>query len=107
VGAIASGDASTNDLIDFLDEVEPWNKQHVSLYVGEDSIRQPWRRRERVGKALASVSKEGLLDRRARLILPYPLELSSVSYSIDGRLEIVAIEGRQTTTSLTVPTRRV
>src|SRR5205085_1974546 len=51
---LLAGTITTVNLVDFLDEVEPWSKQHVFLYNGGDGLVQGWRDtgalRERLGR---------------------------------------------------------
>jgi hypothetical protein len=91
---LLDGTFSINDLIDFLDEVEPWGRQHVLLLDAEASAANGWRQEASIRRRLAEAGVEGLLGRRRRQRLPEALSLSSIV--IDGDVvEIVAVERRE------------
>jgi hypothetical protein len=60
---LLDGTFSINDLIDYLDEVEPWGRQHVILLDAERSASTGWRRIDGIRKRLAEAGVEQLLDR--------------------------------------------
>lgn len=49
---LADGTITIIDLVDFLDEVEPWSKQHVYLYDGGDGLVEGWRDNDALGARL-------------------------------------------------------
>src|SRR4051794_14766542 len=67
---LAEGRFTVVDLVDFLDEVEPWGKQHVFLYDGGDGLVGDWQDAEAIRRRLAEVGLERLLDERTPLALP-------------------------------------
>jgi hypothetical protein len=91
--ALLSDAVSLNTLIDFLDRVEPWGRQHVILFEAEASASNGWRREDAIRRRLAEAGVEGLLDRGGRQRLPETLTLSSIA--LDGdTIEFVAVERR-------------
>jgi len=91
--ALTSGAVSIDELIDYLDRVEPWGRQHVIVLEADPSLADGWRRQDGVRRRLASAGLDALLDRRRRQRLPEELALSSIVIN-DGSIEIVAIERR-------------
>jgi hypothetical protein len=91
--ALTSHAISLNVLIDYLDQVEPWGRQHVIMLEAEASAANGWRREDGIRRRLADAGVEGLLDRRKRQRLPESLTLSSISTSGDT-IVIVAVERR-------------
>jgi hypothetical protein len=80
-------------LIDYLDLVEPWGRQHVLLLEAGPSLGQGWRRPDGVRRRIAEAEMEPLLDMRRRQRLPTRLALSSIDF--DGEsLTVTAVERR-------------
>lgn len=75
---LASGKFRVIDIVDFLDEVEPWSKQHVVLYNGADGLTQGWDNDSALRARLAEADVAELLDERLPLVLPEELTLSSI-----------------------------
>ncbi len=88
------GTFSVNDLVDYLDEVEPWGRQHVILLDAEQSASAGLRRSDGIRRRAHDAGLEHLLDRRRRQVLPSELALSAIR--ADGEvIEIVAVERRE------------
>lgn len=80
-------------LIDYLDLVEPWGRQHVIMLEAEQSVGQGWRRADGVRRRVSDADMAELLDGRRRRRLPERLALSSIDF--DGEsLAITAVERR-------------
>lgn len=91
--ALNEGHVTHEQVVDFLDAVAPWGKQHVFLYTGPRSGLQSWKdpdlllqhlKRHRVGK---------YFNARLPLILPERLTLSSITHS-NQILRITAVQKR-------------
>lgn len=91
--ALASQAVSLNTLIDYLDRVEPWGRQHVILLEAETSAANGWRREDGIRRRLAEAGVEGLLARRRRQRLPETLALSSIDVT-GNMVTITAVERR-------------
>jgi hypothetical protein len=91
---LLDGTFSINDLVDYLDEVEPWGRQHVILLEAEGAASSGWRRTDGIRRRLREAGVEHLLDRRRRQRLPETLSLSAINLR-DDTLEIVAVERRE------------
>jgi hypothetical protein len=86
---------TTVDLVDFLDEVEPWAKQHVFLYQGGDGLVAGWRDAEALQARLAEANVAQLLNARIVLALPEELTLSSITVESERFVTISAVERRE------------
>jgi hypothetical protein len=90
--ALNSGSLQYAAIVDFLDEVTPWGKQHVFLFRGPTSSIATWKDsvwisdRLREGKALK------YLNARLPLVLPPSLNLSAIEHSVT-RLRVTAVQG--------------
>jgi hypothetical protein len=93
-GAVAEGEISTEDIVSYLDEVEPWGKQHVFLYSVPQEINQAWMEPAAIRNLLAAAGVADLLDESVSLALPEEMTLSSVRLA-DEAIEIVAVEQRE------------
>ena len=91
---LRSQSISLDSLIDYLDRVEPWGRQHVLLCEAEESAANGWRRPDGIRRRLAAAGIEDLLDQRRRQRLPETLTLSAITAG-DGAVEIVAVERRE------------
>src|SRR6266508_6460423 len=67
---LASGTITIVDLVDFLDEVEPWSKQHVYLYNGGDGLVADWQDGNALRGRLRAANLAEVLDARLPLVLP-------------------------------------
>lgn len=94
--ALDQGDLTYEQLVDFLDSVAPWGKQHVLLYTGPRGDLRSWREPRRVSERLKEHRLGKLLNARIPLILPDKLTLSSITHA-DGVLRITAIQKREYT----------
>ena len=94
--ALDGGDLTYERLVDFLDFVAPWGKQHVFLYHGPRSDQQAWKDPDHVQRLLKQHRLGMLFNARLPLGLPAKLTLSSVTH-MDGKLRVTAVEKREYT----------
>ena len=92
--AIDEGDLAYEQLVDFLDSVAPWGKQHVLLYHGPQHDIQVWNDPDHVHGLLKRHRTGKLFNASLPLILADRLTLSSVTHA-DGRLRITAVQKRE------------
>jgi hypothetical protein len=83
-------------LVDFLDSVAPWGKQHVFLYTGPRGDMKAWKEPHHVLGLLKQHRLGKIFNARLPLILPDRLTLSSVAHS-ENRLRINAVQKREYT----------
>ncbi len=95
-GALDEGHITYGQVVNFLDSVAPWGKQHVFLYRGPQSDVQSWKDPKHVRQTLKSHRLGRFFNARLPLILPDRLTLSSITHS-DGRLRVTAIQKRDYT----------
>jgi hypothetical protein len=76
---LADGMITIDDIVDFLDEVEPWAKQHVFLYTGGDGLVGDWEDIERLRTRLREAGYGDLLDARLPVVLPEEATLSAIT----------------------------
>ena len=81
------------DLIELLDSVSPWGKQHVILYYGPTSDISNWRNINWVTSHLTKHNMGKYLNTRLPLILPEKLTLSSIEHT-DSSLHVLAVMRR-------------
>lgn len=86
---LANGTFTVTDIVDFLDEVEPWSKQHVFFYDGADGLTAGWKDPDALRKRLEQADAADVLDERLPLVLPEDLTLSSIRVE-DGRFVTIA-----------------
>jgi hypothetical protein len=80
-------------LVEFLDEVCPWGKQHVVLYEGPRNPILDWRNPEWLVAHLKKCQIDTCLNATLPLVLPEEMQVSSIVY--DGRrLRVTAIKRR-------------
>lgn len=92
--AVKKGRLKYERLVEFLDVVAPWGKQHVFLYKGPRGDLQTWKDADHVLGLLKQHRLGKLFNAQLPLILPDKLSLSSVRHST-GRLRITAIQKRE------------
>lgn len=92
--ALKKGRFKYERLVEFLDVVAPWGKQHVFLYKGPRGDLQTWKDADHVLGILKQHRLGKLFNAQLPLILPDRLTLSSVRHS-SGRLRITAIQKRE------------
>lgn len=93
--AIADEELSEQEVVDYLDEVTPWGKQHVFLYKGlPTASHDQWKKPSWVRTHLQKVGLSSLVDAPTNaLVLPDNLKVASISYSAK-RLRVVAVRKR-------------
>jgi hypothetical protein len=92
--ALDEGELTCPQLVDLLDSVVPWGKQHVFLYSGPQTDIQEWKDPDHVHDLLKQHKAGKLFNAKLPLILPNKLTLSSVTHA-DGRLRITAVQMRE------------
>lgn len=90
---LKKGGVTLDRLVEFLDSVAPWGKQHVFLYDGPRFDLRPWKDPGHVQGLLKQHRLGKLFNARLPLVLPDKLTLSSVTHS-DGRLRVTAVQKR-------------
>jgi hypothetical protein len=91
---IHDGKLTFEQVLQYLDEVIPWGKQHVFLYQGPQNPNLNWRNESWVNKLLQSHRLKSLLNQKRSLALPAALTISEIAHS-DRRLRIVAVRKRE------------
>ena len=91
--AISQGTLSLSQVVQFLDEVIPWGKQHVYLYRGPRASIDNWRQTEWVAELLKTHGFDKYLNASLPLALPKKMKLSSILHDPD-RLRVTAIKRR-------------
>jgi hypothetical protein len=91
---LVGGNLTWQELIEYLDRVEPFNKQHVSLYRFVGDAGPDYADAEAVKALLHEHGLADVWDNRLPLAAPEDLTLSSVGFE-DDTLEVYAI-GRRT-----------
>ena len=92
--ALDGGDLTYARLVDFLDSVAPWGKQHVFLFRGPQTDVQAWKDLDHVHELLKRHRVGRVFNARLPLILPDKLTLSSVTH-VDGTLRVTAVQKRE------------
>jgi hypothetical protein len=83
-----------SDLVNFLDLITPFGKQHVFLYNGNEHEVNNWRRPAYVRHSLEENNRLQFLSQKLPLILPSDLSLSSIEYHPGRDLKILAVQRR-------------
>lgn len=91
--AIARGELLSNRIVQFLDEVTPWGKQHVYLYDGPSNSIAEWRNRDWVQSHLKRHRLGKYLNASLPLALPEKMKISSILHTT-GRLRVTAVKRR-------------
>jgi len=95
--AIAEGTLSVEEVVQFLNKVEPGGKQHVFMLRPSASLNATWTDAEALRKQLESLgATKDLLGAPLPLLMPETLELSSVKVE-KSFVEIVGVEARRYT----------
>jgi hypothetical protein len=91
--ALENESLSLSQIVQFLDGVIPWGKQHVYLYKGPHSSIANWRKEEWVVKLLKKHRLGKYLNASLPLVLPDKMKISSILHD-PKRLRITAIKRR-------------
>ncbi len=91
---IDDGTIQFSDLVNFLDAVIPFSKQHVFLYDGPEHEVVNWRLPEYCRQVLTQNDRLQYLNQKLHLILPFELTLSSIEYNPGRELKILAVQRR-------------
>ncbi len=90
-----NGTLEYKDLVNFLDDVSPWEKQHVILLNGSETELRKWRHNTNIQSILIKSRFSRYWNARLPLILPKQISLSSIVYNEEFReLKIYAVERR-------------
>lgn len=92
--ALDSSSITFADIIAFLDETEPWAKQHIYLLQGPQVGASQWRRSDYVLDLLKQHKLSHLYNRRTVAILPSHTHLISVQHKAD-HLRVTAVAKRE------------
>jgi hypothetical protein len=84
---------SLTQIVQFLDSVTPWGKQHVYLYNGPRTSIVDWRSEDCVRKLLETHRLGKFLNANLPIVLPDKMEVSSILHN-SKRLRITAIKRR-------------
>lgn len=91
--AVENGDVTYTQLVQFLDEVEPWRAQQVFLFGGSTLDLGPYQTAEALGEHLRAHHASKPFRKPIPLVLPTELTVASIQHS--GRLlRITAVERR-------------
>ena len=91
--AVADESLSLSQIVEFLDNVIPWGKQHVYLFDGPTSSIADWRNEEWVAKLLKKHRLGKSLNANLPLVLPDKMKVSSILHD-PKHLRITAIKRR-------------
>lgn len=94
-GYLDEGTFEYKDLVNFLDTVTPWGKQHVFLYNGPETDVAKWRNDNYINDLIKKNKLSEYLNVRLPLILPKTLTLTSIEYITGRKLRIYAVERRE------------
>jgi hypothetical protein len=92
-GALEDRTLSLTQIVQFLDSVIPWGKQHVYLYNGPRTSIANWRSEGWVAQLLTKRHLGKYLNASIPLVLPDKMKLSSILHN-PKRLRITAIRRR-------------
>lgn len=93
-GYLDEGNLRYEDIVDYIDSVVPWGKQHVFLYAGPDRDVGRWRQEAEAEKLLKQGRVYRLRNAKVPLGLPERLQVSSIEYEPGRLLGILAVERR-------------
>lgn len=94
--ALNEGHLVYEEMVDFLDAVVPWGKQHVFLYTGPRGDLRAWKDPNLVLQRLKQHRLGNLFNARLPLILPDKLTLSSITH-VNGKLRVTGVQRRDYT----------
>lgn len=91
--AVEDGSLSLPQIVEFLDSVIPWGKQHVYLFKGPTSSIANWRKEAWVEQLLKKHRLAKYLNANLPIVLPDKMKVSSIQHD-PRRLRITAIKRR-------------
>lgn len=91
--ALEDGSLAMSQIVQFLDSVIPWGKQHVYLYKGPQSPIADWRNETWVSNLLKKHRLGKYLNASLPLVLPDKMKVSSILHD-PKRLRITAVKRR-------------
>ncbi len=93
---LQDGDITYSDLVNYLDTVTPYMKQHIHIFDGPESrVLDSWRDPAKVSDLLKRNNLIELLNSRLPLILPQSLSISSIVYLPEKTLTVYSVERRE------------
>lgn len=91
--ALDAGRLAFDQIVQFLDSVVPWGKQHVFLYKGPEASIAKWRDQASFEKHLKKHRLGSYLNATLPLVLPDKMKVSSILHD-SKRIRITAIKRR-------------
>jgi hypothetical protein len=91
--ALDDGTLTYSAIVECLDVVAPWGKQHVYLYTGPTTPIENWKNPTWLTNHLKQHKVGKYLNAHLPLILPSALKLSSIQHDVN-RLRVTAVERR-------------
>src|SRR5581483_7741069 len=91
--ALDDGSVTTDAIVLFLDDVEPWGKQHVLVYRAPARKPTHWTDPARARRTLLAGTLGELVDQPLPLVLPETLRVSSIRTHSRG-FSVLAVESR-------------
>ena len=88
--AVEQGHIRQETLVEFLDSVSLWGKQHVLLFDGPRQPIDEWKDAEQVHRRLKQFQLDRLFNAHLPLVLPETLTLSSIAHTGE-RLRVTAV----------------
>lgn len=88
--AVEKGHIRHETLVEFLDSVSLWGKQHVLLFDGPRHPIDEWKNTEQVHERLKQFQLDRLFNAHLPLVLPETLTLSSIAHTGE-RLRVTAV----------------
>lgn len=92
--ALIESELVKEDLIQFLDEREPWGKQHIFLYRGPANENRTWRDRAYVEGLLTPLGLVDLLAEKRWVALPAELTLTQIEHT-ERVIAVTAVARRE------------
>ena len=78
---LENGTIKYEELVNYIDEVSPYTKQHIILYRGPEDLVDFWRNYEDGTAVFKNNNLLGFIDANIPLILPEAFSLSSIKYA--------------------------
>lgn len=87
------GDFQLRELVELLNEIESWGKQHIFLFSAPGTLSKEWRDGKKLESALSKSGRQSLLEKSLPLVLPDAPTLSSVEFK-ENVLRLLWVEKR-------------
>jgi hypothetical protein len=89
---LQEGKIEYKDLINHIDRIIPYEKQHVILYKGTEDLVEFWKDEEKCNKIFKDNNLIDLIEARIPLILPEEFCLTSIQYKPEEKLVVSAVK---------------